>query len=284
MRAPRFAEIDRFVADPDLDAPRFASPDRLHAEHAIGDARAEARERRALVTRAVLEGPRDETAILALRFACARTSGHAGPGSITSDAMSYRTIALASCLLMVVCGGAPPPPAEAPRAPVEGSAAAAPPDTSKKPDDPETKPSTMDPTGPAPAAPPSGTTTPAQGGEGKGKNVGQAVVETRPLGGKLTQDDIRRILEQNGDVFGDCYTLGAGGKSKSFKGVVTVKATIGPKGAINQVDVTKSTANNAKVDTCVRDSFKKIKFPPPHDGATTVITFPISFNGVEQVQ
>lgn len=193
--------------------------------------------------------------------------------------MSYRTIALASCLLMVGCGGAPPPAAEAPRAPAESSAPAAPIDEVKKPDEPETKPSAP----PAPGAVPQGTAAP-DGAGGKDKHVGQAVVETRPLAGKLTQDDIRRILEQNGDVFGDCYTLGAGGKLKNFKGVVTVKATIGPKGAVNQVDVTKSTANNTKVDACVRESFKKIKFPPPHDGATTVITFPISFNGVEQVQ
>ncbi|MEO5728396.1 MAG: AgmX/PglI C-terminal domain-containing protein [Byssovorax sp.] len=195
--------------------------------------------------------------------------------------MSYRTIALASCLLMVGCGGAPPPPSEVPRAPSDSPAAPAPRDELRKGDEVGSKSTT------APAAPvspaPTGTSAPGEGGGGK--TVGQAVVETRaPLGGKLTQDDIRRILEQHGDVFGDCYTLGAGGKLKNFKGVVTVKATIGPKGAINQVDVTKSTANNTKVDACVRDSFKKIKFPPPHDGATTVITFPISFNGVEQVQ
>ncbi len=192
--------------------------------------------------------------------------------------MSYRTIALASCLLLVGCGGAPPPPSKVPHAP-PADPAAAPHDGQEKDGHGD---STVSATPPAPAAP---VVTSAPGEGGSSKAVGQAVVETRaPLGGKLTQDDIRRILEQHGDVFGDCYTLGAGGKLKNFKGVVTVKATIGPKGAINQVDVTKSTANNTKVDACVRDSFKKIKFPPPHDGATTVITFPISFNGVEQVQ
>jgi len=183
---------------------------------------------------------------------------------------------------MVGCGGAPHPPSEAPHPPSDAPAAA-PHDGQEKSDAGDTKTSTTP--SPTAAAPPAGTSTPGEGAGGKDKKVGQAVVETRgPLGGKLTQDDIRRILEQHGDVFGDCYTLGAGGKLKNFKGVVTVKATIGPKGAINQVDVTKSTANNTKVDACVRDSFKKIKFPPPHDGATTVITFPISFNGVEQVQ
>ena len=165
---------------------------------------------------------------------------------------------------------------------------APPPGSPEKPSDEGKKDSTS-PGAPAPdatAARGSGPAAPVTAASNNGKNnINQAVVETRsPLAGKLTQDDIRHILEQNGDVFGDCYTLGAGGKLKNFKGVVTVKATIGPKGAINQVDVTKSTANNAKVDACVRESFKKIKFPPPHDGATTVITFPITFNGVEQVQ
>jgi TonB family protein len=203
--------------------------------------------------------------------------------------MSYRTIALASCLLMVGCGGAPPPSAAAPRSPGDSVAAVPPPGVTGKTAADEvgkkdsTTPSVGAPDAPATRAP--GPPAPGAAGSDNGKNINQAVVETRsPLAGKLTQDDIRAILEKNGDVFGDCYTLGAGGKLKNFKGVVTVKATIGPKGAINQADVIKSTANNAKVDACVRESFKKIKFPPPHDGATTVITFPIIFNGVEQVQ
>jgi TonB family protein len=203
-------------------------------------------------------------------------------------AMSYRSIALVSCLLLVACGSAPPPAAEGPRAaadPSMGAAAAASASPEMPavgqgaaPSDHGTVLAAAPP--PAPPPPPRSSTT----STGKEERVGQAVVDTsEPISGKLTQADIGRILEKNGDVFGDCYTLGAGGKMKDFKGVVTVKATIGPSGTVNQVDVTKSTANNPKVDACVRDSFKKIKFPKPRDGATSVITFPISFNGVEQV-
>jgi TonB family protein len=192
--------------------------------------------------------------------------------------MSYRTIALASCLFVVACGGAAAPPA------------AAPPSTGASKSAADEAPSPA-----APAATEMTTTPPARtGNEGggapngtdKGKgSITQAVVAApEPLAGKLTQDDIRRILEKNGDVFGDCYTLGAGSKLKDFKGVVTVKATIGPSGAVNQAEVTKSTTKNTKVDACVREAFKKIKFPRPHDGGTSVITFPIAFNGVEQVQ
>ena len=115
--------------------------------------------------------------------------------------------------------------------------------------------------------------------------VRAAVVDSStPLGnGRLTQPQIAKILEKGGDVFGDCYILGAGGPNKDFRATVTVKATIGPTGNVNAVEVTKSTANNPKVDACVAQSFKKVKFPAPSDGATSVITFPITFNGIEAV-
>ena len=196
--------------------------------------------------------------------------------------MSYRTIALASCLFVVACGGAPPPPADAPHSSPSEPGATGHADVigKEKPD-----------SGPANAVPPPpqlrGAAPEGSSSRDKDdkKSIHQAVVAPpEPLSGKLTQADIGRILESNGDVFGDCYTLGAGGKMKDFKGVVTVKATIGPSGTVNHVDVSKSTANNPKVDSCVREAFKKIKFPHPRDGATSVITFPISFNGVEQIQ
>lgn len=194
--------------------------------------------------------------------------------------MSYRTIALASCLFVVGCGGAPPPSAEAPAPPSDTGAPASKGAAGEKKDEVPRGAAS------ASAAPElSHATAQGEGAKDSNKAPGQAVVESpEPLSGKLTQADIARILEKNGDVFGDCYTLGAGGKTKDFKGIVTVKATIGPSGTVNQVDVTKSTAKNVKVDACVRDAFKKIKFPKPRDGATSVITFPISFNGVEQIQ
>ncbi len=205
--------------------------------------------------------------------------------------MSYRTIALASCVFVVACGGAPPPAAEAARAPSDPASAAARTDAAtdekkldRASDNGPTRLGATATPPPPQAAPPNGSSTP-EGGKGTKTAVGSAVVAPpEALSGKLTQAEIGHILESNGDVFGDCYTLGAGGKTKDFKGIVTVKATIGPSGTVNQVDVTKSTANNPKVDACVREAFKKIKFPHPRDGATCVITFPISFNGVEQIQ
>lgn len=146
---------------------------------------------------------------------------------------------------------------------------------------------------PAAAVAPEPEVAPGPGGgaadmvaaEGGGAKPQSAVVDSNlDLSGKLSQDDIRRILEKNAELFGDCYTLGAGSASKELRGTVTVKATLGPSGVVKVVEVIKSTMKNKKVDTCVADAFKKIKFPQPADAATSVITFPIKFDGVEQVQ
>ena len=60
--------------------------------------------------------------------------------------------------------------------------------------------------------------------------------------------------------------------------------TVGPNGDVKTVEVLKSDTKNKKVDACVSDAFKKIKFPAPKNGATSVITFPISFGPLEEVK
>jgi TonB family protein len=128
-----------------------------------------------------------------------------------------------------------------------------------------------------------------KGNKDKGKGgtaPGAAVVDTKePLvGGTLSQEDVRKILEKSGEVFDDCYTLGAGGKTKEFIATIRVKATLGPTGAVNAAQVIQSTAKNPKVDACVSEAFKKIKFPAPKNAGTSVITFPITFGGLQEVR
>lgn len=112
---------------------------------------------------------------------------------------------------------------------------------------------------------------------------GQAASDSTALTGKLSQKDIQMIVLKSSDLFNDCYTLGAG-KGQQFVATVTVKATIGPKGTVNEAKIQKSTAKNQKVDQCVAEAFRKIQFPAPKDGATSVITFPMEFNGAEEVK
>ena len=128
---------------------------------------------------------------------------------------------------------------------------------------------------PAPEASATATPPPAA--------IERATVVDKPLSGALTQADIARILEKQGALFDVCYSLGAG-KSRDFRATVTVKATVGPNGVVNATEVLKSTAKNPKVDTCVAQAFRKVKFPPPQNGGTMVITFPITFAGSQMVE
>jgi TonB family protein len=118
---------------------------------------------------------------------------------------------------------------------------------------------------------------------GGGPPPPQAAMVEKPLSGSLSQDDIRNIMMKNGELFNECYTLGAD-KKQQLVGMVKVQATIGPSGSVTDVKVLKSTVKKPKVDTCVADAFRKIKFPAPANGATSVITFPIEFEGVEMVK
>jgi TonB family protein len=172
-------------------------------------------------------------------------------------------IAALTLLGLAACGGSPPaadttPTPEPTGTPAEASAA--PPATTEAS-------ATSEPpaaTGPQPAPQ-------------------AATVDSSKLGGELTQNEIKAIVEKNGEYFNDCYTLGAG-KSQQFVAKVTLKVTLGPTGNVNEAKVQNSTAKNAKVDQCVVDGFKKIKFPAPRAGATGVFTFPMEFKGAMEVQ
>jgi TonB family protein len=107
--------------------------------------------------------------------------------------------------------------------------------------------------------------------------VGKAKADA-PMLTKITQEDILAAVNQSGETFNKCYALGAGA-SKSYAARITVKATVGPTGTVNTVEVVSSTAKNAKVDACVVDAFKKISFNRAPGSGATVFTFPLNFEG-----
>jgi outer membrane biosynthesis protein TonB len=129
-----------------------------------------------------------------------------------------------------------------------------------------------------------GAATPASSSGKNGATPQNAsVVDERALTGSLSKAEIRAIVTKHAELFDECYSIGAG-KSTQFVATVTIKATIGPSGVVNETKVLGSNAKNVKVDQCVADAFKKIKFPMPKDGVTSVITFPMEFQGAEQVK
>jgi TonB family protein len=166
--------------------------------------------------------------------------------------MGTRTRLVAVLCLLVGCGGGTPAPEAPPdpgSTPPEGAqpAAAAP-----KPGEP----------GPAAAATAAPAASPA--------------TTQAPLLGKLTDTEIQATLSKNVELFDPCYPEAMKKKKATVK--VTVTATIGPKGDANDVKVSKSS-KDAKIDACVAEAFKKIKFPPSQEGSARVNPLTIELGG-----
>lgn len=183
--------------------------------------------------------------------------------------MSKRLALALPLAFLLGCAAAPPPPATKPStepaatgSPGEGSAS-------------------TPPAGTAATTPPA---DPKGGGAASSSSPapGRAAADA-PMMTQITQNDILAMVNKNGDLFNRCYTLGAG-TSKSYRAKVTVKATVSPAGSVNAVEIVTSTAKNPKVDACVSEAFKKLTFARPAGSGATVFTFPLSFDGIEQVQ
>jgi hypothetical protein len=177
---------------------------------------------------------------------------------------------------LAACGSAPPPDA----ASAQSSASPATPDASAAPA-PSSSVAFTQKADSAAAASSAPDPAPAPKPDPVPDSTNQPTNDKSPLTGKISKQTIWDLVSKNQDLFNDCYTIGAG-KSKSFTATVTVKASVGPTGIVNATQVSKSTAKNPKVDQCVADAFKKIKFPAT--GSTVPITFPMEFNGLEQVK
>ena len=170
------------------------------------------------------------------------------------------------------CGAAPPPAAATSPEPTMAPSATA----TEGRSDAATKPAAAA----AEAPRPQGDSGPAPSSPAPGR---AGVATDAPIVTTITQNDVLALVQKNAESFNRCYTLGAGA-SKSYRAKVTVKATVGPTGVVNGVEVTSSTSKNPRVDACVVDAFKKLTFARPKGSGTTTFTFPLSFDGLEQVQ
>ncbi|MDI3289694.1 AgmX/PglI C-terminal domain-containing protein [Polyangium sp. 15x6] len=102
--------------------------------------------------------------------------------------------------------------------------------------------------------------------------------DTVPLSGTLTNEQIQTAVNENVKAFDGCYSLGVDKEGK-LAGTVTIQATVGPLGTVNEASVKNSTVKNPKVEDCVRKAFKTVKFPRPAGGGTVMITYPMTFGG-----
>jgi TonB family protein len=189
-----------------------------------------------------------------------------------------RTAAILPLVLVLGCGSAPPPAAEQPSTGATPSTPGGTPGATGEAAKPAQPGAAAATAAPPPPTVVDVTNKASDANAAPGKATAKDAVLT-----KISQEDILAAVNKNGDAFNKCYSIGAG-SSKSYTAKVTVKATVGPSGTISSAEVVASTAKNAKVDACVLDGFKKITFTRPPNSGATIITFPLNFEGMQQVQ
>jgi hypothetical protein len=96
--------------------------------------------------------------------------------------------------------------------------------------------------------------------------------------GKLSRDDILIAVSDAESLFDVCHAMGGGG-GKPFIATVTVKAAISGEGTVTEATLQKSTSKSSKIDKCVVDALRRVKFPAAKDGAASVFTFPVELKG-----
>jgi TonB family protein len=169
-------------------------------------------------------------------------------------------LSVTSCAALVGCGSAPTT-----KQPNSSTAATG-----------SSGPNTSSTTAATANTPPPAETT-GTAGEAPAEHASTSGPGTVPLVGSLSHVEVETAIGGNMDVFDPCYTLGADKQGK-LEGSLTVKAVVGPNGGVKDTSIQKSTMKNSKVDKCVADAFRKIKFPQSK-GGVTVVTYPMKFGG-----
>ncbi|MCO4748293.1 MAG: energy transducer TonB [Proteobacteria bacterium] len=86
----------------------------------------------------------------------------------------------------------------------------------------------------------------------------------------LKWSQVEEILKGQLDVFQYCATR----KDASLSGQVEIGFTLGPKGAVETAVIETTTLDDAEVEGCIVERFKRVHFPPPMGGISKG-TYPI---------
>jgi TonB family protein len=182
-----------------------------------------------------------------------------------------------SSLLVLACGGPPPPAppptppptsAPAPAEPAAPAAATAPADSGTV---------TATPTPPAgvrrAGAPPDHALGALMGGSAAAAAPGRTATSFAAGSGRLTKDQIRRVMRQEQHRVRFCYER-ALIKNPRLAGAVQVRLVIQPSGKVSSVDIVSSTLHRPEVERCIVAAIKGVVFPPPQGGGIVVVRYP----------
>lgn len=71
-------------------------------------------------------------------------------------------------------------------------------------------------------------------------------------------------------------------KKPDLRGKLVVQFVIGADGQVSGVKIKSSTLNDAEVEACVADRFRKMRFPQPSGGGIVTVNYPLLFSPPEE--
>lgn len=95
--------------------------------------------------------------------------------------------------------------------------------------------------------------------------------------GNLSKDAVQRVVERHRPAFRACVNAERLDGGPAVEGKVVVKFVVDRAGAVAQSTLTQTTVNRPRLEACVVESVKAMKFPPPRGGGVAIVTYPFVF-------
>lgn len=124
---------------------------------------------------------------------------------------------------------------------------------------------------PPPSTPAGATAAPAGSGSAAASHGSPSVPHIK---GRLSPDDVQRIVRIHLYRVQDCYSQGLSRNSK-LAGKIVFNFVIGPDGTVGSINDQGSTLGDPEVIACAKAVFTPLQFKPPEDGNTVTVTYPI---------
>jgi hypothetical protein len=101
--------------------------------------------------------------------------------------------------------------------------------------------------------------------------------------GPLDKELIRRAVRSQSQAFRFCYERELQHKPE-LSGRVVTRFTIAPNGRVVAAMTEASSMNDAVVDACVADVFRRLEMPkmPPGMSGVAIVTYPLAFHSAAQ--
>jgi outer membrane biosynthesis protein TonB len=92
----------------------------------------------------------------------------------------------------------------------------------------------------------------------------------------LSPEQIRKVVMANVSAFQGCYEIELV-KDPELKGGVAVAFQVGTEGSVVDAHVSSSSIGNPRIEGCMLETFKRLKFP--RADVRTSAVFPFVFKG-----